>query len=490
MVKRTIGIDLNATHIHAVQMSRRAEGFHVEKVFFDDDPSQCKTPSEWLQFLIAEHGFARRSAVAWSMPHDKLFFRREQTDNTDRELGGDPLRSDIEDDFPLPVEDTVTAVGSRFTSTDNTTGELVTAVARSTLREQLTLTENSKARNMLLEAPIFAVYNSVAFNHPDILTAPAILVYTETLRSLIAITDKQQVLCVRNLPNPSVTAKEDIGDPIDTRDLLLREIELTWRCAREEPIPEDTPLVLTGRAAADTELQNHLAQSLPCRIHPLNPLARTVGSMPKQSDTSFCIAEGLALRALRPDDTLGVNLLHSQARQSRKPVSLKKQLLYSFILLGVLGAVYLGSLFYRLAKLEGQYTSLKGESRQVFQQTLPEETTIVNELAQMQTRLQEYQESSGLWQSQSAAQADPLDVLHKITVNTPSNLGLTIQDIYIANNTVRLTAVCNSFQDAYDWQAILKKQGAFASVDMQDPKKQSQSEAVQFVLLMELKSEL
>ena len=490
MVKRAIGLDFNPSHIHAVQMSRRAEGFHVEKTFFDDHPGQWDTPAQWIQFLFSEHGFDRRATVACSIPHDRLFFRREQTDYVDKEIDDDTLSADIQDAFPLPAEDKVTAVCCRRISADHTTNELVTTVARSTLEAQLAMMEKSKARSTRLEASIFAVFSSIATNHPEILAGPAILVYTETARILIAVTENEQILCVRNLPSPCRNPKDEHSDSVDVSELLLREIELTWRSGLEEKIPETTPLILAGRAAADPELRNDLGRSLPCRIFPVEPLARAVGSVPQHPDSSFCLAEGLALRALRPDTTVGVNLLQSQALPKRNPIRLKKQVTYSFILLGVIATVYLGGIFFRLAKLEGQHSDLQSEIRQVFLQALPEEKTIVNELAQMQTHLQEYQERSGLWRRQSSAQADPLDVLHTITIHTPSNLGITIQDLLITGKTVRLTAVCNSFQDAYGWQRILQKQTEFASVDMQYPKKPSSSDAVQFVMVLELETEL
>ncbi len=489
-VKRAIGIDLSDTHIRAVQMSRRAEVFHIEKAFYDDDPRHWETPSQWLQFLITEHDFARRATVAWSMPYDKLFFHRVQTDPADGDSANDMYRADIEDDFPLPIEDTIADVVSQKTRTDPSNEAIITAVSRSALQEQLVLTKATKARNTVFEAPIFAVYNSVALNHPDLLTAPAILLYTEAQRSLIAITDTHRVLGVRNLPNPGATLKEENTRPLDRNDLLLREIELTWRSVWEDPIPEDTPLVVAGGAVGDTELQNHLTRRLPCCIQTLNTMAQTVGRAPHHTDASFCMAEGLALRALNPDDTMGIHPAYRENTQNRKPVSIRKQVIGSLILLGVLAAVYLSAVFYRLAQREGQYAHLKDEIRQEFQQTLPEETTIVNELAQMQTRLHDYQANSALWQHQTTGQTDPLDVLHWITVRTPSNLGITIQDMYITPHRVRLTAVCNSFQDPYDWQALLKKQTAFASVDIQDLKKPSSSEPVRFGLLLELKPEL
>jgi type II secretion system GspL-like protein len=489
MPKRAIGIDVSTIHIHAVQMSRTAEGVRVEKTFFDDNTGQYETLNHWLQFLTSEHGFDRRSPIAWSLPHQQLFFRREPIDHPDRDCPNETLSVDTQHDFPLSTDEKITARCHRQRETENQTHELVTAIAQSALQEQLAQTENTKAKSVRLETPIFAVVNSVALNHPEILSDPAVIAYAEPGRILLAVTDHRQILGVRNLPTNRSTAKDEPNNTMDTHELLLREIELTWRAVREEKIPEHTPLILAGSLHSDTELQNQLAQSLPCRIIPADPLARIEGTAPHQPQPGFCFAEGLALRALDPDHTLGMDLEADKTKQNRHPISLKKQLVVSLGLLGMLGLVFLGSLFYRASKLEHQHQILKGQIRDVFQQTLPEEKTIVNELAQMQHHLQQVQDRSALWQNQSLTAPDPMMILHTITRHMPAKLGIIMQDLHIDSSNVRVTAVCDSFQNAYNWEKILKQQTAFASVDLQPPKKQSQADTVQFVMVIEMNSE-
>ena len=133
---------------------------------------------------------------------------------------------------------------------------------------------------------------------------------------------------------------------------------------------------------------------------------------------------------------------------------------------------------------ENKYNNVKNEIRQVFLQRLPDQTNIVDELAQMDEKLQAMRKEYAGLQPCGISTLDPLSVLHHITANTPENLNVEIDSISVTNSSAHITAVCNSFEDAYKWEKLLQSVQPFKSVHLQSPRKQPDSNLVEFTVFI------
>jgi Tfp pilus assembly protein PilN len=146
--------------------------------------------------------------------------------------------------------------------------------------------------------------------------------------------------------------------------------------------------------------------------------------------------------------------------------------------------VLLLGLFVRLTHLERKYAHIKNEITQVFQAALPEEKNIVSPLAQLEQELQSLRENYRLFAPFSPTDLRPLEVLRSITVNTPSQGNVKIDDLLVTTESVRLNGTCDSFESVYQWQRLLREIPGFALVDVQDVQKEPKSGAVHFTIVV------
>jgi Tfp pilus assembly protein PilN len=138
----------------------------------------------------------------------------------------------------------------------------------------------------------------------------------------------------------------------------------------------------------------------------------------------------------------------------------------------------------RLSYLERKYTHIKTEITQVFQAALPEEKNIVSPLLQLEQELQSLREDYRLFAPFSPTNLGPLEVLRRITVSTPSQGNVKIDDLLISTESVRLNGTCDSFESVYQWQRLLQKIPGFALVDVQDVQKEPKSSTVHFTMVV------
>ena len=476
MAKRCIGIDIGPSHLHAVQLTGGAGRFHVEKTF---SAPTCREPNftaESLKTLVASHGFDRRAPVAVSTPHNQVFFR-----NIKKNLVPDkPSRTNpdptAEFNFPIPSRDVITADCPNRGPAGNKNSLLVTATNRKSLESRLDHLEKAKMRCCLADAPIFALLTAVTTNHPQFITGPAIIVYTDHSHIILAVTSDKDILIARNLPLCASPSQNDTHSTEKLTQNLLQEIEISWRAAFHKKIPENTNIVLAGAISDKPDLISSLRQSLNCQITTVDLSAKVTFPAESEPLGQFALAQGLALRALAPNDTVGVNFIKAVEKSANKNSNCKKHAILTISLLAALTAAYLTGIFISKARLENKYLNIRNQIRQVFIQTLPDQATnIVDEPAQMDQSLQLLKKQYASLKPFAGSTLDPLAVLHSITANTPENLNVKIDSISITASSANITALCGSFEDAYKWEKLLSSVPQFNSVKVRSPRRQPDS---------------
>ena len=497
MVKRCIGIDIGSSSLRAVQVSRTGEHLHIEKVFSIQTRRGSDSPPEILRSLTSKYGFDRRADVAISMPNDAVFYRNLETDFAGLEqIRGlskpDPKRemkhlqtpSVLEHNFPIEPDEIVAQVCSYRQPSDDKYSVLVAAVKRASLHERMNILAEAKMHPNLVEAAIFAVYSAIAVNHPEIMTGQAIIAYIDESYLALAVTENNSILIVRNIPivscsdNNADLAQEQIAE------VLSREVEITWQKVFGRAIQEDTKIYLVSRGNVSNDLEATIAESLPCPTTIVDSYARVECSAQGDGDAEISLAKGLALRVLVPDRTAGINFREADTANVKPTLDLKKEFITCAILLAAIAVVSLLGLFVRLSYLERKYSHIKNEITEVFQAALPEEKNIVSPLAQLEQELQSLRKDYRLFAPFSPSDLRPLEVLRSITMSTPSQGNVKIDDLLITPESVRLNGTCDSFESVYQWQRLLQEIPGFALVDVQDVQKEPKSGAVHFTIVV------
>lgn len=484
MIKRCIGIDIGFSYLCAVQIVRTDGEFCIEKIFSTQIRRSTDSPDDILRLLFSRYAFDKRAYVAISMPHDAVFFRNLETDSAGVEQIREQNWSALENNFPIEAEKIVAQAYSYHPLPEGKYSILTAASARASIHKRLNIFTELKMHPTLVEAAIFAVHSTVALNHPEIMTGQAIIAYIDESYLTLAVTWDDGVLVVRSIP--IITNSDSNIDSVEKQiaEVLSYESHITWRKVFGTDIEQDTKLYLITTGGVPDYLARLIEENLHCQTKVVDCYT-TVKSLPElNADLPICVAEGLALRVLAPEQTKGINFLEADKADEKPALNLKKELVVCATLIGTIAIFLLVGLFVRLSHLEADYTRIKNKTKEIFTATLPEEKNIVSPLDQLEQKLESFRRDSQLFTSLSPTGLTPLEVLHRISANSPSRQNVNVDDILIAANTIRVNATCDSFESVYQWQRLLQKVPGFTLVDVMNPQKQPKSGVITFTMLL------
>jgi len=486
MVKRCIGIDIGSSSLRAVQLLRTDGQFRIEKVFSSQTRRSTDSLSNILGSLTSRYGFDRRADVAIAMPHNAVFFRTLETDLAGTEQIRKSTSSALEHDFPIQPDELVAQVCSYRRLSGDKCSVLTAAVPRESLRERLKILGRAKIHPSLIDAAIFAIHSTVEVNHPEIITGTAIIAYIDESYLTLAISRDNNMLIVRNTPVASRSENNTDSLREQLPDLLSREAQITWQKVFGNQIEQGTKIYLVTAGNVSDGLKATIEENLHCQTTIVDPYAKVKCSADHNGDAAICLAEGLALRASAPEQTTGINFLEADSANIKPALNPKKEFVICTILLAAIAVVSLVGLFIRLSHLETKYARIKNEIGETFQRALPEEINIVNPLAQLEQKLQSLRTDYAFFGSISGVGIGPLEVLHAITTSFPPETNISINDMLITPESVRLTGTSQSFESVYDWQRLLHETPQFLTVDVLNIGRETDSERIHFTILMSL----
>jgi hypothetical protein len=485
MVKRCIGIDIGPSYLCAVQIVRTDEEFCIEKVFGTQIRRSTDSPGEMLRPLFNRSGFDRRADVALSMPHDAVFFRNLETDSEGLEQIREGNWSALEHNFPVEAEKIVAQAYSYHPMPNGQYSVLTAASTRQSLQERLNTFTEAKMHPGLVEAAIFAVHPTVAVNHPEIMAGQAIIAYIDGYYLTLAIIKDNDVVVVRSIP--LITESEDDIKSVQKQmaHVISREAQITWQKVFGTDIEQNTKIYLITTGQTSDYLVVKIGKKLRSETIVVDCCATIENLSHHESDIPICVAEGLALRVLAPDKTKGINFLEADKADAEPAINLKKEFVVFATLICAIAVFLLVGLFMRLSHLEAAYARIKNETTEIFQTALPEEK-IVNPLVQLRQKIESFRGDSRLFGSLSVSGLSPLDILYRLSANSPSRENIKVGDILIAADTVRINGTCDSFDSVYQWQRFLQEVPGLALIDVKDIGKESKSDLVEFTMLLSL----
>jgi len=489
MVKQCIGIDIGSSCICAVQVMRTDEGFCVEKVLGTQIRRSTDSPEEVLRLLFNRHGFDRRAEVAISMPHDAVFFRNLETDSAGLEQIREGNWSALEHNFPVGAEKIVAQVYSYNPTPDGKYSVLTAVSSRQSLHDRLNIFTEAKLHPGMVEASIFAVHSTVAVNHPEIMAGQAIIAYIDGCYLTLAIIKDNDIVLVRS--SPVIIESEDDIKSLQKQmaHIISREAQITWQKVFGTDIEQNTKIYLVSTGQISEYMVLKIGKKLRSETTVVDCYAMVENLSRNMVDIQVCVAEGLALRLLAPEQTKGINFLEADKADTAPTLNLRKEFVFCAALIGAIAIFLLVGLFTRLSNLEAAYARIKNETTEIFQATLPDEKNIVDPLVQLEQQIESFRRDSSLFASLSDSDLSPLDALYKISVNSSLRENIKIDDILIASDTVRINGTCDSFEPVYQWQQLLQEDPGFTSVDVKDIQKQSKSGAVHFTMLLSLSTQ-
>lgn len=484
MIKRYIGIDIERSCLSAVQLTRTDRQFCIEKVFSRQINENSDSVPNILETLTSKHGFDRRAGIAVSMQDDAVFFRSLKTDFLGDEHTRTISKSALEHNFPMQPNNIVAQICPHKHLEGENTSVLIAAAKKDSLYERIDTLKTAKMCPDRVEARIFAVHSTVMINHPEMMTGRTIIAYINESYLTLAIVKDSRTLMVRNIPFVSYSNDNSHAHQQQVAKQVSYEAEITWQKVFGNSINADATLYLAKGNNVSDDLVLVIAENFNCRIVAVDPYAKVINSSQQNDPPAICVAQGLALGLLLPGEVTGINFLEVEKSSIKPTVNMKKEIAIYAILLAAIAAISIGGLFLRLSRLESKYVMVKNEINEVFRQTLPQEKNIVNPLVQLDQKLQSVQKSYTLFSPVSTAGLGPLEIFHTISTSVPSKT--IISSMLINTDSVRLTGSCQSFELVYSWQRSLEENKIFANIELQNVKKDTQSQKVHFTMIISL----
>lgn len=468
----------------AVQISYTDQQVRIERVFSEKIGEAENEIPNTLRDLINKHDFDRRAAIAIALPDDAIFFRSIKAESVDDNQVDLISQSALEHSFPIQPDNIIAQICPHSQSDGATTSVLVAAAKRDSLYDTLNTLKIAKMHPTRVEAKIFAVHSTVMTNHPESDTGRVIIAYINESYLTLAVTQDSHILMVRNIPFAACYDDNDSEHRQQIAKAMLCEADITWQKVFGDKTNEDTRIYLAKGSNVPEKLETAIKEASNCTVVTVNPYAKAKSSQQHNDRAAICVAQGLALGLVLPEKAAGINFFEVEKCSIEPTVNLKKEIAIYAILVAAIAVISVGGLFLRLSRMESEYATVKNEITEVFKQTLPQETNIVNPLVQLDQKLQSLQKSYTLFAPVSGAGINTLETFHAITTSVPAHAN--IDSILITAESVRVTGACQSFELVYDWQKLLENNQAFTNIDMQNVKKDNQTQKVNFTMSISL----
>ncbi len=483
MAKRAIGLDITSHSIRAVQLVKKSDQLHIEKVFVAPTRRDSDVPADIIRRLTSHLGFDWRANIAVSMDHRAVFFkefklsteRLEQLDTEDATL--------LNNSFPIAPEDAVVQVCSIEELAQDEHMILVAATSKSVLEERLSTLEQVHITPQLVETDVFALRAAILVNHPSIAFGRSLIIHVDQTHLCLAVLADGKVLVVRNTPLTPMGCDETEGDPqARLAALISHEAQITWQKLYNCAPDQTNQIVLATGCHPIEELTEHLEKQIGCPVQQADPCQHVLINKKKvQCHPSMLVAEGLALRVLAPQQTTGVDFLQHRHATSRLEVNVKKEasvcgsLVLGIVIIWIIGMVT------ELSSLKDTYTQVKAQINQTFEQAMPQQRN-VDPVAQLQQGIETLRKDKERLGLRGMASINPLTVLQYISITQPPKTDITVKEVFIGTHAITLTAACKDFGIPYQWKDKLEAIDGFAEVKINNPSMDKRTQQVNFTM--------
>jgi len=487
-VKRSIGIDFSENKICMVQLYHDRGKYILERSHVERMPKDIFTKETFskenqatINNIINKGDLDAQAPVIINMPYNKVFFGRIITDLSSYKDVRQLLKFELEDDFPIPFDDLVADICSYRELNEQKREFLVGATSRSELQDRFQIMHEAGAECSMITTDICALFKIVEFNNEQIYNEPSLIIHMDVCRTILAISKKNRLLCVRYLNRFDATQ--------NFVPILRQEIELTLRSISNSDIPVPSRILLSGTRELVHNFSEEFAKENNSEIVILDPFAQIKCSPEQQKDREIIIALGLALIGINVKNK-ELNFLAADKAKANQTARTKQNAIAFISLLIVLVATFLFNLFSQLKALENENQQIERKMREVFIQTIPEEKRIVNELAQITEKFKALEDEYNIIANEVYSRAPALRILQCISETITPNQNISVSSISINTKSTQLNGVAPSFESLDNMVGILSKISEFDSVNIKNADIDTTNNRVRFSLLIKISENL
>jgi Tfp pilus assembly protein PilN len=316
------------------------------------------------------------------------------------------------------------------------------------IADTLTMCREIGLEPTIIDVDVFGLSNAAQLGLSS-LPDRALLVDLHPERALLTLHDQGKPCFARSWANGW---PQDSGTIETYAVRMSKEIQRTvyaYENSRQQSFDAES-LVLSGVPEEDYSV---LAAVLQTSLGvPIEPWAHTTeafrGNATAEGNRQTVVALGLALRGLHRQ-TAGFNLRRERFARHQDLQEIRGHLVAGGCLLVFLAALGIGSL-YLDAHFKAQHLQqLTTDIAQIFQTTLPDERPI-QPVFQLQEKVEQINERLRTFGDLTGTQLSGLETLREISEKVPpsSELNLNVDSLTITANTVDISGVTDSYEDA------------------------------------------
>lgn len=261
------------------------------------------------------------------------------------------------------------------------------------------------------------------------------------------------------------------GAPAFARSLdrLVKEIERTLNAPENAALGRPDRLLLCGGTAQMRGLSEYLQDRLgiPCKPLSLRRDDRLAWSPGEENALLLPQALGLSLRGTLSAPVSKLNLRRDEFVYQRDFQVLRRKFMPSFAIAAALIVLLASGVLIRTMKNRSIAADIDSQIEQIFRETNPGVTRIVDPIAQMRLSLTDMKrrtEALGLY----AGNVTALDVLREISTKVPPALDVTLKVLSIDEDRIRFQGTTTSFELVERLKTELEKIAFFSSVNVGD----------------------
>lgn len=441
----TIGIHINNDSTSIAELSCKNGRYTLRRA--QKAPRSANTA---IENLHTGGKFSKKTKIAINAPSNKIFFQPLTTSvNNQRDLQ-QLLKFQMEEDFPIQFDELITTIIGKRVTEDDQTQYLISAISRADLQNTIDTVKDTKLPTPTLTVDAAALAELMSLDTTFARTDNSMIIHADASNIILTICDKGSPVYIRHLNYEDFAA----NNAIDITK-LINEIQLTLLAAFTQSTPTDLKIFITEPTRQANELCKSINASTASRAVIINPLSNIIRDDNIQiPDSDITLAVALAVAATKPEDQ---PIFQDTEISTASHTADVKRAVYVFASMLVILAVLLtGKFFYTQKILEYQNETLNKKIRSAFVQTVPDEKNIVDELAQISTKVSQLQLSRDALSTGIANKIHPLKTLSEISYATPDK-NIIIDMISITPGQTRLSGTAPSFDSVDKFLSSLRK---------------------------------
>ena len=270
---------------------------------------------------------------------------------------------------------------------------------------------------------------------------------------------------------------------------FVRTVRQAIQAARIGMRGQDLPLYLAGPLGTYPGLAEALRTALRCEVKSRDLLASPLVSVADAAVSCRQLgvmhrALALALAPAKPGRTF--NFRKDAFRKKGSAQVLRKYTRRAAIPLAVLALLVVALLWRDHARLKEKQRALDAQVREVFTQTLPDVTRIVNPVQQIQVRIDEAKKAY-MAGGTTGGGLGSLDLLAEISARIPAALQVQIVKLTADQSDVRLKGTTETFNIVDSIQKELEKSPYFSKVEISSANSSVKSGTIDFEIKLVLR---